>query len=201
MAVGVRINNWVSLEFLGVQDGQVVETVFTYISSTMAITEGDLLAFVTSWKTIMTPIMQNCLSSQFVFWKVRATTHFKDFPNVQAEQLFAPGTTGGIAGVMAPGSVTLAVKLLTGQIGRRNRGRQYWPGFADAMASGGTASSTAVTTISAVFARHLTGFTASGVTYLPGVASRTAQYIRNVVGFVLDNMIDCQRRRLIGRGQ
>src|SRR6266849_2828621 len=97
MPAPIRIDNWVTVEFVCVLDGQIVETVFTYQSNTMAISEADILAFANLWLTTMQPILVNALSNSVRLSKVIAKTHFKTFPNVGAEVLFPINTLGGIA--------------------------------------------------------------------------------------------------------
>jgi hypothetical protein len=57
-----------------------------------------------------------------------------------------------------------------------------------------------LTDVAALFARNLTGFLYNSIQYIPAVASRKNLDIHVLTGFVIDNLIDSQRRRLVGRG-
>jgi len=196
-----KIDQWVSVEFIcRLLTGSIVETVFQYKSSTSAISEGDLIAFATLWRDTMTPLLRAALSSNVTLQSVKATTHFATFPNVQAEVFFPAGTVGSVASPESPGNVTLATKLLTGIIGRRNRGRQFWPSLALNAYISDTATSTTLNLLSQIFVRHLLGWTTVGVNYIPAVVSRKNLLLRVVVEFAIEAILDSMRRRLSGRG-
>jgi hypothetical protein len=197
----VFIDNWVTVELLCTQGGQVVETVFCYRSGDMAITEGDAFAFAVLWRDTMKPIIQAATSVGLSLDRVKVKTHFSSFPNVEAIADFPAATTGQIAGDISPGNVTLAVKLLTGIVGRSFRGRQFWPGIAESGTTANIATSGTINLISQVFTRHLLGWASNGHVYLPAVASRHRTLIRVLVSFAIDQFLDSQRRRLSNRGR
>jgi hypothetical protein len=196
-----HIDLWVSVELIcKLGTGATAETVFNYRSSTTSISEGDLLVFAQLWRDTMKPIIQAAMSNSVTLYLVRAKTHFASFPNVEADAPFPVATVGGIASAETPANVALAVKLLTGIIGRSNRGRQYWLGIPSNSFILDTAASGFISLLSAVFTKHLLGWSASGVTYIPAVPSRKLGTIRPVVEFAIESILDSQRRRLLGRG-
>lgn len=196
----VQIDGWVTVEFICAIGGNTVETVFTYKSSTSGISQGDLYTFAVLWRDTMKPLLQAALSTGVTLVNVRAKTHFKNFPNVEAEAPFPNATYGTIAFVVSPGNVALATKLLTGIAGRKNRGRQYWFGIPAASIIGDVVTSGFLNALAQIFTRHLLGWTASGVVYRPAIASRVGVYLREVIEFAIEAIIDSQRRRLTGRG-
>jgi hypothetical protein len=200
-SIPTHINGWVTVEFIVTSQGQVWETVFNYRGPNRYITEGELQSFVNTWAGIMNPLALACMGVGVQLQEVRAKTHHKDFLNVEASWLPTVLTTGTSSADMEPGNVSLAVKLLTGAIGRSRRGRQYMPGLTEAFVSGNNALAVYVGAVGSLFARHLTGFTALSNLYLPAIASRKLGLLFDVVEFALDYYIDSQRRRLTGRGQ
>ena len=195
------IDGWVSAELICSLAGQVVETVFQYRASPVLTNETDALAFANLFRTTLTSQFQNACTNELTLDRVHVKSHNLTFPNVEAISLFPPGTGGVITGDSSPGGVTLAVKLLTGIMGRRNRGRQFWPGIAEVHTDGNLATSTFMNNLSQIFTRHLLGWSVNGIDFLPAVVSRTYLLIRVLTGFSMDQFIDSQRRRLSNRGR
>lgn len=199
--MATKINNWVTVELVANQAGQIVETVFPYKSSDMAITQSDLQAFVNGWWGIVVPLMQGIVSSEVTFTNAIAKTHFLEFPNVEADYTPGTGVAGTVTGDCSPGNVSLAVKSLTGVIGRSRRGRQFLYGIAESQTDSNQVISGYSTGLLTLFARNLTGFSYLSHVYLPAVASRKYGIINAVLAYAADAYIDSQRRRLTGRGR
>lgn len=200
MATSPAVDRWVSLELIAVQESQTVETVFQYQSSTPLISQGELIAFINSWATIMTPLIVAALSNAVTLLKIVAKTHNKTYPNVEAEYNFPVGTIGSLTGDVSPGNVTIAVKLLTGIIGRSYRGRQFWFGIAEGITSGNRMTSAGLSLLAQLWTRHLLGFSVLGIVYVPAVASRVKLVLRPVLEITIELFLDSMRRRLTGRG-
>lgn len=195
------IDNWVTVELLSYAANQLVETIFTYKSDTNAITAGDLEVFVNDWAAVMLPLAQAITSVDLQFARAHAKTHFKTFPNVEAIVNFPEATNGTRNFPIQPGNVTIATSLLTGILGRRNRGRQFMYGLSEADCYQNYASSTLLLGLGTLFTRHILGFNDSGVTYLGAIASRAGEYIRVDNGLRIDAFLDSMRRRLANRGR
>ena len=196
----VQIDKWVTLDLVVQTGGGFAETVFNYNATVMPIPEGDLFAFAVAWRTIMTTFLTSALTVGDRLDRVEVKTHNATTYNTEAISYFPSGTYGTWGSAPSPNNVAVAVKLLTGIIGRSNRGRQFWLGLPLQAASSDVLTSTGLNLIAQVFTRHLLGYSANGVTYIPTIASRKHQYIRNVVEFFIDSVMDSQRRRLSGRG-
>ena len=194
------IDNWATIELIALQSGQRVETVFSYITDTMAITPGDAAAILNDWVADMLPLAAAALSQDVALLEAHLKTRFATFPNVEAIYDFTAGTVGTRTSGVQPGNVTIAIKQVTNILGRKYRGRNFWFGLVEGDCSGNILSSAEVLALSALFARNLTGFTGAGVTIIPGVASRVGNFITSVVGFGIENLLDSMRRRLTGRG-
>lgn len=117
-----------------------------------------------------------------------------------------PGTVTG--GSNSPGSVTFCVKLNTGLAGRSFRGRHYVPAMHSNMVAGNQATSSFVSNvvsdlnalIAAVNAANAAWYL-SVVSYMTGGVYRTDGVSTTITNAVaVDFYIDCQRRRLAGRG-
>ena len=106
-----------------------------------------------------------------------------------------------------PMNVTAAVKLLTGLRGRSYRGRLYYVGLCESDVTGDKVNGDVVVDILGRYETLL------AVKYAPndgdwvvvsrwsGLAPRPAGVTTVITGFGMDEVIDSQRRRLLGRGQ
>ena len=173
----VQIDKWVTLDLVVQTGGGFAETVFNYNATVMPIPEGDLFAFAVAWRTIMTTFLTSALTVG---------------DRLEAISYFPSGTYGTWGSAPSPNNVAVAVKLLTGIIGRSNRGRQFWLGLPLQAASSDVLTSTGLNLIAQVFTRHLLGYSANGVTYIPTIASRKHQLNSLLTVLWTRNVVDCQ---------
>jgi hypothetical protein len=196
-----------SVELIYSFQTQVIENVL-HVQSNAPMSLSDLQAIrgvfdnwdSLSWKTA------RCTDSQLVRIKTKAL----DALNSPFEDYSLPTPRAGTSGsAPLPGNVTFAFKLASAFTGRSARGRLYMPGLAASNTSGGYANSGWV-----VYAQSklqmLPGLLAAAnpnwqwviTSYRTDKAWRT--YGKN---FVITNVtytdlaLDCQRRRLPGRGR
>lgn len=123
------------------------------------------------------------------------------------------GANGTQAGNQLPNNVTIALKLLTGKAGRSNHGRFYWIGLLQSHQTGDTYDTTelaAIVTALDHLRSAIDGIDANtGLAVLSrysGVDPVTHKPIKRAHGVpsfvtgtaVTDNVLDSQRRRLIG---
>ncbi len=201
MPTPIRIDGWVTVELVCLQSSQIMETVFVYKTDTMPLSESFLTTFANQWLTAMTPLLQPMHNLTVTFDHISVKTHFKTQANTAIDVSFPPATFGTASGAPSPNNASLAVKLMTGIVGRSYRGRQFMFGISDGHRVGSSVTSTYQNFLSQMFNRHLLGFTVLSVNLVPAVASRKLESIRQVVRYSADSLIDSQRRRLIGRGR
>lgn len=124
---------------------------------------------------------------------------------------FVAAQTGALTGSgQLPSSVSIAIKKLTGSLGRSHRGRWYWYlGDVDALTSDGdSVDATQLGNIEAALgafqddvetalAPALVGI----VSYVENKTPRSSGLFEHIIGWAhADVHVDSQRRRLLGRG-
>jgi hypothetical protein len=120
-----------------------------------------------------------------------------------------PGTfSGGTAPI--PTDSCLAVSRLSGSLGRSARGRVYWPiwdqaelAFADEVdPTHAAAIVTALEAFSGALETALPSATLGMISQQTGgVVRGTGLFVETLAWAIVDNHIDSQRRRLVGRGR
>ena len=109
---------------------------------------------------------------------------------------------GAYTGTAAPANVAGVISWRTGVASRSGRGRTYICGVSQTAVTGSLFVSTWLTA-AAVFATVVAAFTNSGGSLTPlrfHIVSFTHEFSNPVSSFIVDNFVDSQRRRLIGRG-
>jgi hypothetical protein len=117
-------------------------------------------------------------------------------------ELFADNTNevGGTAGDLAPAQCSYLINTSAG-VGRRKRGRIFWPGVDEAKTeNGGALVGTTAADISANFA-DMVGDIAIDQGWLLGVASRSDSVVRGVLSFQVSSYVHTQRRRSYQRAE
>jgi hypothetical protein len=132
------------------------------------------------------------------------------FGGIAVPQVAQPGTRAGSVGSL-PSSACIAIKKVTGNLGRSGRGRWYWP-LADTNAISGTNDTVVAAYVTTILA-GLTSFQGAVEAGLPPVAmgivsyrtagaQRAAGLFQQIVSWQnTDRLVDSQRRRLSGRGR
>lgn len=192
----VLINNWVTLEHVGLASLSGAETIFNYKSSTMNISNTQMLQFLSDWQTRFKPLIQACQSTQCQLLRTVGKTRFANEANTDAELDYPTNTFGSFTGDPSPNNVALSVKLLTGRSGRKYRGRQYMFGISESSTTTNFAGSILLANVSILFVQYLLGITSSSITYIGACASRTGGFITPYTSFSVDSRLDTQRRRM-----
>jgi hypothetical protein len=108
---------------------------------------------------------------------------------------------GANGGAPAPGNATSTISWRTSGIGRSKRGRSFFPGFAEShINDDDTVNSGQLVSLSALGSAIMTAFLQSASSQL-GVYSRVLNLITPVTSYVIENILDTQRRRLPQRGR
>lgn len=129
------------------------------------------------------------------------STGMNGVPAAQHQRII--GTLGTRIGTQVPPNVTLSVKAGTALSGKRNRGRNFaWPFvFADLQLPGeDRVSDVYRSAINSVFNALVSRMNTAG--YTLGVFSQADAAIHPIASYAaVDDYIDSQRRRILGRGR
>lgn len=129
------------------------------------------------------------------------TTAINASPAPQAQAV--SGILGNRVGLMNTSNITMSVKSQTGNSGRTNRGHQFaWPAVGlDLLTPGNNRfTNTYRVALVAVFNLLVASMNTGG--YPLAVLSKTDQALKLITNYVaVDDYIDSQRRRLLGRGR
>lgn len=192
----------VSLEF--VWAGQIVAITISvkrpggWTSSTV----NDLYDVVYDWWTnSVKPGLTNTLSLQNI--------NILDLSSSSAPSYnfpVSPAEPGGSVSPSLPLNATIASSFQTLQRGRSFRGRVYMPGLTQAwLNNAGTITSAWQATILSWWINLLTAFAANAwqhvvVSRVADGVPRTTAVVTPIIGYFVEQHLDSQRRRLVGRG-
>lgn len=109
--------------------------------------------------------------------------------------------TGGLrAGQPAPANVSLALSERTGLAGRKYRGRFYAPGLSVSdLTSDDRIASPLVSLMSSILAQYIAQWASTA--FVPVIFHRFDNTYTQVLTYVLESILDSQRRRLPARGR
>lgn len=161
---------------------------------------GDLVTLCSAIRTWWDTYYKPTVGSWVTLVQVSARVY-----NPAAPLAYDLGVTPPIAGTRAggelPGNVTNTISWRTGLAGRKYRGRIYHAGpvgsdvtFQDLLTSG-------FITLLGVMANHLLTDIFAAIGANPVVFHRATNTFTSILGFVVENILDSQRRRLPGRGR
>jgi hypothetical protein len=112
-----------------------------------------------------------------------------------------PPLQGTEQGATEPGNVTSTISWRTGLAGRKHRGRDYVPGYATPDVTVDDRLGTAMVNLLATVAQlYITDITGLGG-FEPVVFHKADNTWTPIISFVIDAILDSQRRRLPGRGR
>lgn len=112
----------------------------------------------------------------------------------------SPPVPGGSVGAELPGNVTSTMSWRTGLAGRKHRGRSYLPGYVEVgVADDDRLTSAQVASIASNWSELLLSTVITiGSLVVFHVADNT---VTSVISYIVENIVDSQRRRLPGRGR
>jgi hypothetical protein len=112
----------------------------------------------------------------------------------------SPPSPGTSAGQSIPANATLTMSWRTGRAGRKERGRNYIPGLPfTAVNANDTVTSVFLSALATAAGQFVSGVWSNGV--VPAIFHRFDHSYTPVNSYVLENVVDSQRRRLPGRGR
>jgi hypothetical protein len=112
----------------------------------------------------------------------RATQSFPQYGTINADAL--------------PNNTAEVISWKTQYIGRRFRGRTFYPATSETNTSSDRYLSAFLSSLAVFAARLLTGFAFGGVTITPAVASRVGGLLTLMTGFLIDYFLEEVRDRL-----
>ena len=112
----------------------------------------------------------------------------------------SPPMPGGSVGTELPGNVTSTISWRTGLAGRKHRGRSYLPGYVEAsVGDDDRLVSAQVANIASNWSELiLQGVISVGSLVVFHMADNT---VTSIITYIVENIVDSQRRRLPGRGR
>jgi len=108
--------------------------------------------------------------------------------------------SGAIAGTPEAANVTNTLSWRTGLAGRKYRGRTYVPAIDESQATAGDTTTGATGTLFSIIASHFLTILTSG-TQFPSIFHLATNTFTQIVGYVIESVLDSQRRRLPNRGR
>lgn len=196
--------NVVEVEMRFTQDGQKVENVF-HVERDDSDSPAGRLTVATYFLDWWTAEMQTLVAAEVQLREIFVTDLGVEFGGTSTLVPLTTTTGANVNGAM-PNHVTLAVSARTNRSGRSYRGRSYFIGLTNNVVTGSRVSSAAVAAIQAAYNTLQTTYIEQGVLGVlsrrnAGVVRPTAVLEPIVQWVIVDDAIDSQRRRLVGRGQ
>lgn len=112
----------------------------------------------------------------------------------------SPPQAGGVAGDSAPSNAAICISLRTNLSGRSTRGRKYFSGLTTTDATNDVFNATKTAAVVTAINTLIANLSGNGTPL--AIFSRTIPALTTVVtATAVDNAIDSQRRRLLGRGR
>jgi len=176
---------------------QIINTM--HIDQPGGWTLGDLTTLGAALKTWFDTYYKLLLPSAYSLNTIQLRVYNPAVP-LALDYSVTPPIAGTRPGAAEAGNVSLTMSERTGLAGRKYRGRMYVAGVSETDVSAtDTISSTVVALASNAMANLI-------VSALPGIASlnifhRADNTTTEVISYVIENILDSQRRRLPGRGR
>lgn len=192
----VDINYWTSLHVVGHSvDGESFNVGFNFLT-VGAVTDPAVLAAMCDnfWTALGSSIIA-LLPVGAAVDRVYARTHYNPpYISGQGSAAFPIAGTDNVDAT--PNNTADVISWKTKFIGRKYRGRSFWPAPTESKTAADRFTATMTTALAAIATRILTGFTGLGTTFIPAVPSRRGVFINAIQGFVIDFFIEALRDRL-----
>lgn len=199
-----RIPKWILFTIFSTQEGSQRVNTFSYAwtGSTTAPTVTQLNAMAQNFWTAVGTLYTTMLCGNVNVQNVETRWLDPLGPPIVGGYTVPqphPGTSPGNA---TPANAAVVLSWRTGLAGRAYRGRTYLPGIGESSQVNSTVNSSYITAATAL-ANALVAFNNGGgiVGVQMVVASFVKQLLNQILFVVIDNAIDSQRKRLIGRGR
>jgi hypothetical protein len=192
----VDISNWITVTINGLsQDGEPFANVTSFKSNTNTTDPAVLSGLATAFWTALGPTYLGGLCTGALVQSVVARTHYSPpYVEGRASQTFPQ--YGTINADALPDNTAEVISWKTAYIGRRYRGRTFYPATSETNTATDRYLSGFMSLLGTYAARMLTGFTFGGVTITPAIASRVGVVLNVLTGFLIDFFIEEVRDRL-----
>jgi hypothetical protein len=195
-----RIDHWVQISINCLQEGTERILTHNYYSTEAQPSPAELLAAATRFKDYPALALQIMCAQTVRFVSVKARS-LTTGTNYEAEVPFGSNTYGQRVFDPLPANASLVVSWKTAQIGRSYRGRNFLFGLTEVDSSGSMVNAEYLGLVAQYATLVLNFHNADSPRYTLAVASRKLLNLATVTNFVVDNIVDSQRRRLPLRGR
>jgi|SRR5690242_1658735 len=160
----------------------------------------DLVTIATAFYNWWTAAYKACVPTATLLTNIHVQVYDPTGSPWVYDRPVSPAENGTRAGTSEAANVTLATSLRAGLAGRAYRGRYYVPGVIEADVNPNDTAISGIVTTLAVAATNLIGpALPAGFTLV--IFHRFDNLFSTIVSYVVENLIDSQRRRLAGRGR
>lgn len=176
---------------------QIVNTF--HVEQVGGYTIGDLTTLGAAVKTWFDTYYKLMLPLNYVLNTIQLRVYNPVVP-LALDYAVSPPIAGTRPGVAEAGNVSLSMSERTGLAGRKYRGRMYAAGLSETDVSATDTVSSAVVAIAANAMANLI-LSALPATMDLSIFHRNTNTATEVISYVIENILDSQRRRLPGRGR
>lgn len=163
-------------------------------------TDAELLTLASNWWASTGAAWKAATSTGVNFESVTVTNLSDETSqNQQVYQIPQPAP-GLLTGDMLPANAACCVSWKTGFANRKRRGRTYLYGMNEAMSGGSVWSASYLALAGNVALAVLGFFNSVGLPVRHVILSRVGEFVTIVTAYLIDNIVDSQRRRLPNRG-
>jgi len=180
------------------RDSRVLNNSF-HVYRTAGWVPGDLVSVATAFYNWWTAAFRATVPTGITLNNIHVQVYDPNGSPYVYDRPVSPAEAGLRAGVILPGNATAVISLRAAYAGRKYRGRFYVPGLQTGDVGATDLMSSAYVTLLAVAATNLIGpAMPAGFTLV--IFHRIGNAFSTIVSYVIDNIVDSQRRRLPGRG-
>lgn len=162
-------------------------------------TSSELAALCSAFWTAVGPAFKSATQVGVTFVSVSAIDMGND-PAQSGTFLIPAGNVGTVGGEALPASAAAVLSWRTTYTGRKYRGRTYLYGMGEAQTNGSLLTTSAVALATAIGSALLGFVNGTGTVVALSVYSTVLNASNIIQSFIVDNLVDSQRRRLLGRG-
>jgi hypothetical protein len=195
MAV-IDIDGWISLHVEGFQaDGEKFQMGWNFKNSTNITDPAVLNSLCDVFWTAVSGTFLGSLPTASAVTRVWARTHYSP-PYIEGQATGTFPQSGTASGDPLPNNTAEVISWKTSYIGRRYRGRSFYPATVETSTTADRYLSAFINQLAIMAVRYIAGFSASGITFLPAVPSRKGVFLNIIKGYYIDFFIEALRDRL-----
>lgn len=199
MAVGPRIDRWLTILIRGVTGSENWENVLAYRSDHNIGDDAQLYQIAAAFTENVLPIYASFMSNTSYIVSLLLRTNYVTGVNYEVVYPLTPPLQGGVSSDAAPQNAAPVISWRTGAVGRSFRGRSFIAGLADSAATNSVLTSGALSglaQIAAAIATFVGPLPTNALRFV--IASRKLLQLIDVLSAVIDLYSRSQRTRLPG---